>query len=173
MQLDPPVSSADHARGPADAPVTLVEFGDYECPYCKQASSILDGLATQFGSTLRIVFRNFPLSEIHRDALNAALVAESADMAQFWKLHDIMYVNQRRLDAESLVGYAVQAGVQSQVARAALEGSTLQRVRGDVTSGNQSGVNGTPTFFINGNRHVGDWSQQSLAHAIQKIAGKS
>ena len=172
MKLIAHVGSADHSRGPATAAGTLVEYAAYACPHAKRARGIVDSLARAFGSQLRIVFRNFTLVEIHPDALNAALVAESAGPAHFWRLHDLIFAGQPRLDVDSLIGYAEQAGIADNVARAALDGATLARVRADVASGNESGVNSTPTFFINGVQHAGDWSLEALADAIRRAAAK-
>ncbi len=170
VPLSPPVTPADRSLGPASAPVTLVEFGDYECSYCAEAHSIVKGLIAEFGDELCYVFRNYPLVQIHPHALGAALVAEAADDAQFWPLHDLLYANQDALDAESLIAMAQEAGVSQDRAMGALDGATQAKIRADVESGDASDLQGTPTFFINGRRHDGDWSQPALSQAIRAAA---
>jgi protein-disulfide isomerase len=162
-RLTPDVSSSDHAEGPPDAPVTLVEYGDYECPHCGAAHPIVAALRKQFAGKLRFVFRNFPLREAHPHAEHAAesaeAVAELGGNESFWKMHDTIYDNQDALDDESLVGYATDAGANGEQVRDALAKRTYNpHVRADFNSGVRSGVNGTPTFFINGKRFDGDWS---------------
>ena len=165
--LQQPVGEHDHAQGQADAPVTLVEYGDYQCPYCGMAFPVVQELQRRLGSKLRFVFRNFPLSEIHPYALHAAEAAESvaANSGEdaFWTMHDLIFTHQRdsatALDDDHLVDYAVEAGADGARVTADLAGKTrLARVRADFQSGIRSGVNGTPTFFINGERFDGDWS---------------
>src|ERR1700689_5261984 len=105
--LTEPVSAKDHAQGPASAPVTLVEYGDYECPYCGEAYAVLKAVKKQMGDSLRFVFRNFPLSEMHPFALAAAEAAEAAGaQGKFWQMHDMLYENQEQLEPKALVGYA-------------------------------------------------------------------
>lgn len=168
MSLHPPVTTADRRLGPSSAPVTLVEFGDYECSYCGQAHDIVKALIAEFGDDLRYVFRNYPLVQIHPYAMGASLVAEAADDEQFWILHDLLYANQDALDADDLIALAEQAGVPQQAAMDALNGATQAKIRADVESGDASGLEGTPTFFINGRRHDGDWSQAALSQAVSQ-----
>lgn len=170
MSLQPPVTTADRSLGPAHAPVTLVEFGDYECSYCGQAHDIVKGLIAAFGDQLRYVFRNYPLVQIHPYAMGASLVAEAAGPDQFWALHDLLYANQDALDADDLIVMAKRAGVAEQDAVDALNGATQAKIRADVESGDASGLEGTPTFFINGQRHDGDWSLAALTAAIRAAA---
>jgi len=166
MTLTPPVTSADHVQGDDSAPMTLVEFGDYECSFCAAAQDTIKALQYEFGGRLRFVFRNFPLLQIHPDALAAALVAEAAEPNQFWRLHDLMYANPGRLDADNLLAYAREVGVTEDKARAALDGATLSRVQRDIDSGESSRVQGTPAFFVNGRLHESEWQGQELAHAL-------
>ena len=165
--LTPPVSDRDHAQGPAHANVTLVEYGDYECPYCGSAYTIVKQLQEQMGTQLRFVFRNFPLSEAHPHALHAAIAAEAVGAHgedEFWQMHDTLYENQDALEDEDLVGYAEAIGVPgAEVINAFSGGEIADRVRADFRSGIRSGVNGTPTFFVNGERYDGNWSD---AHAL-------
>lgn len=171
MTLNPPVTREDHLRGDDDAPLTLVEFGDYECSFCAAAEETIRAVRTELGGRLRFVFRNFPLVQIHPRALAAALLAEAAEPDQFWRLHDLLYANADRLETEDLLAYAREAGLAEEKALAALDGATLGRVQEDVDSGDRSGVQGTPAFFVNGRLHVGDWSGQALTHALLRSAG--
>ena len=157
--LTPPVGPDDHAAGPANAPVTLVEYGDFECPYCGQAYPIVKALQERLGTRLRFVFRNFPLSESHPHAEHAAEAAEAAGaQGQFWEMHDALYEHQRALRDPALIGYATDLGLDAaRVARELETGAWTARVRADFLSGVRSGVNGTPTFFINGERYDGSW----------------
>ncbi|MBC7841407.1 MAG: DsbA family protein [Gemmatimonadaceae bacterium] len=161
-QLRPEVSADDHSVGPVDAPITLVEFGDYECPHCGRAYPVVKQLQATLGDSLRFVFRNFPLSEIHPHASAAAQAAEAAGESgsdPFWAMHDLLYEHQRHLDTHSLLRYAETAGADPVAVQHALDaGSYVERVNTDFMSGVRSGVNGTPTFFINGVRYNGDWS---------------
>jgi protein-disulfide isomerase len=166
MTLMPPVTSADHVQGDSNPPMTLVEFGDYECSFCAMAQDTIKALQDEFGGRLRFVFRNFPLMQIHPNALAAALVAEAAEPDQFWRLHDLLYANPGRLDADSLLAYAVEVGVSEDKAHAALDGATLSRVQRDIDSGEASLVQGTPAFFVNGRLYEGEWQGQELAHAL-------
>lgn len=160
QQLTPPVDESDHRRGPQDAPVTLVEYGDYECPSCLMAYPIIKEVQEQMGDRLQFVFRNFPLKEAHPHAAHAAEIAEAAaDQGKFWEMHDILYENQEALDDESLLEYAEAIGLDVERVMRALEGREYaRRVREDFRSGVKSGVNGTPTFFINGERYDGVWT---------------
>jgi protein-disulfide isomerase len=170
VSLHPPVTSADHTLGPSNAPLTLVEFGDYQCGYCAQAHDIVKSLIAEFGDDLRYVFRNYPLVQIHPYAMGAALAAESAGPEQFWALHDLLYANQDALDADDLIVMAKRCGVSEQAAIDALNGGTQAKIRADVESGDASGLEGTPTFFINGRRHDGDWSLERLSAALRAAA---
>lgn len=170
MGLQPAVKSEDRIMGAPDASVTLVEFGDYQCPYCGQAAPIVKALIDDFGPSVRFVFRNFPLVDMHPDAMNAALVAESADEKAFWELHRTLFSNQDALGPERLIAYAREVGVSENVARQGLGGSTRNKIESDIDSGNRSGVPGTPAFFINGRLHEGDWSRGSLSRAISEVS---
>jgi protein-disulfide isomerase len=158
-ELTPPVTSGDHSQGRDDAPVTLVEYGDYECPYCGMAFPIVRRIQARLGNRLRFVFRNFPLAEAHPHATAAAEVAEAAALqGKFWEMHDLLYEHQSALGAASLQAYVRKLGLDFAALEAALQsGAPHQRVRADFMSGVRSGVNGTPAFFINGRRFDGDW----------------
>jgi protein-disulfide isomerase len=172
MSLRPPVSDRDHSRGPADAPVTLVEYGDYECPHCGMAHPIVKAVQSRVGDQLRFVFRHFPISSNHPHAEHAAEMAEAAaERGKFWEMHDLLYENQDALEDEDLVGYAASLGIDPAWAASALQSGTFaERVRANFLSGVRSGVNGTPTFFINGVRHEGPWDEASLLGAIAEAA---
>lgn len=170
-----PVGPRDHAQGPADAPVTLVEYGDYECPHCGRAYPIVKRVQQRLGDRLRFVFRNFPLTEIHPHAAHAAEAAESVAShggeTAFWAMHDLIFEYQREGEAalgdEGLARLATQAGVNGKTIITDLdEDRFLERVREDFMSGVRSGVNGTPTFFINGKRYDGAWDEESLVKVV-------
>ena len=161
--LQPPVGPDDHFRGPADAPVVLVEYGDYQCPHCARAHDIVREVLARLGDRVRYVFRNLPLTDLHPDAGPAAEAAESVAAhggnEAFWDMHDILYKNQDALEVDDLLGYAEAAGVDAMaVAHDLSSGRQRHRVRADYHSAMQSGVSGTPTFFINGVRYDGSWS---------------
>ena len=171
--LTPPVGPNDHAAGPADAPVTLVEYGDFECPYCGQAYPIVKALQERLGKRLRFVFRHFPLSESHPHAEHAAETAEAAGaQGRFWEMHDALYEHQRALRDEALIGYATELGLDAaRVARELEDGAWTARVQADFRGGVRSGVNGTPTFFINGERYDGSWGDvDGFADALSDSA---
>ncbi|HMF88543.1 MAG TPA: DsbA family protein [Gemmatimonadaceae bacterium] len=172
-QLTPPVSAEDHIAGPDDAPVTLVEYGDYECPYCGMAHPIVNRARRELASQLRFVFRNFPLAEAHPHARTAAQAAEAAAaQGKFWEMHDMIFEHQDALEVEDLVGYAKELGLDTQKFARDLEAGTFaQRVRDDFRSGVKSGVNGTPTFFINGARYDGSWANEdAFIRALREAA---
>ena len=171
-RLTPPVSASDHAQGPADAPVTLVEFGDFECPHCGRAYPMVKAVQRSMGDNLRFVFRNFPLTSSHEHAEHAAEMAEAAgDRGKFWEMHDLLFEHQDELEDENLIAYAATLGIDPQWAAAALERETFrERVREDVTSGGRSGVNGTPTFYINGARYDGLLHPTALLEALVAAA---
>src|SRR5208282_2621778 len=157
-KLKPPVGANDHTQGPADAPITVVEYGDYQCPYCGEAYPITKALQKRLGKKLRFVFRNFPLSEAHPHAEHAAEAAEAAAaQGRFWEMHDMLYEHQDALDDDALLSYATDIGLDvDRFRREFSERKYLDRIREDFQSGIRSGVNGTPTFFINGHRHDGE-----------------
>ena len=171
-QLRYPVGPGDHVLGPEDAPVTLVEYGDFECPHCGRAYPIVERLRQRLGESLRFVYRHFPLSEIHPHAEHAAEMAEAAgERGKFWQMHHMLFEHQDALEDVDLVRYAVALGIDPTWAATALRlGSFAERVREQFVSGVRSGVNGTPTFFVNGRRHDGPWDGASLLQAIQEAA---
>ena len=167
-----PITPEDHNQGPENAEVTLVEYGDYECPHCGRAYPIVKQVQKHFRKRVRLVFRNFPLAEMHPHAEAAAEVAEFAGaQGKFWEMHDLLYENQDALEDDDLVRHA--KALRLDVPRFVKEmksGAHLERVRADLSSGVRSGVNGTPTFFINGARHDGPFDLGSLMAAIEEAA---
>jgi protein-disulfide isomerase len=153
--LTPPVSGRDHTQGPGNAPVTLVEYGDYQCPYCGAAYPVIRRLQKALGKKLRFVFRNFPLTQAHPYALIAAEAAEAAALqGKFWEMHDLIYENQESLEPDILPAWAEQVGLDLEKFGTAIkQGGVTQRIKEDRASGIRSGVNGTPSFFINGERY--------------------
>lgn len=168
--LRPPVGDDDHAIGDAGATITLVEFGDFECPFCGQAAQIVAALRETLGDRLRYVFRHFPLETMHPHALVAAEAAEAAaTQGQFWPMYERLYAAQDALDVRDLVDHADALGLDLERFTVDLETHRHEpRVRRDLRSGALSGVNGTPTFFIDGARHDGAWDYDALLAAIAR-----
>jgi protein-disulfide isomerase len=172
-RLTPPVSAHDHVAGPDDAPVTLVEYGDYECPYCGMAYPIVKVAQRELGTQLRFVFRNFPLAETHPHARRAAQAAEAAAaQGKFWAMHDMIFEHQSALEDADLLRYAETLDLDvARVARELEAGTYAKRVRDDFRSGVRSGVNGTPTFFVNGDRYDGSWTdEEAFIRALRDAA---
>jgi protein-disulfide isomerase len=163
-----PVNANDHRQGSADAAWTLVEYGDYECPVCGRAYPIVKQLQKRLGDQLLFVFRNFPLRQIHPHAERAAEAAEfAAADGRFWEMHDLLFENQQDLEDERLFQLAVQIGLSAQKLRRSLGSEIYQgRIDLDFREGIRSGVNGTPTFFINGVRHDGSFDFDTLLRAL-------
>jgi protein-disulfide isomerase len=173
-RLTVPVSDdRDHIQGPADAQATLVEYGDYECPYCGAAYPIVKEVQDRMGDTLRFVFRNFPISTSHPYAEQAAEAAEAgAAQGRFWEMHDLLFENQKRLHDKDLRGYAEQLGLDVERFESELaEHIHAPRVREDFMGGVRSGVNGTPTFYVNGARHDDSYELETLLAALERAAG--
>jgi protein-disulfide isomerase len=169
VSLRNPVTADDHAQGPATAPVTLVQYGDYECPSCGRAYPILKSVQRQLGSKLRFVFRNMPLTDAHPHAALAAEAAESAGaQGKFWQMHDALYEHQRHLSVETIRSLAENLGLDLARFDADLEAGRFQmRVKRDFTGGIKSGVKATPTFFINGELYDGPWDEESLVSVLR------
>jgi protein-disulfide isomerase len=175
--LKPPVGPEDHIQGGAGAEITLVEYGDFECPYCGAAYPILKRVQRRLGKKLRFVFRQFPIAESHPHAESAAEASESV-AAQggpkaFWRMHDQLFENQRALQYDDLARYAVKAGVKGDVVLNDLdEGRYRELVRESFMSGARSGVNGTPTLFIDGIRYDGPRDEEALVAALTLVEGR-
>ncbi|HEY8776939.1 MAG TPA: DsbA family protein [Gaiellaceae bacterium] len=170
-----PVSEdRDHILGSADAAVTLVEYGDYECPYCGAAYPIVKELQSQLGDGLRFVFRNFPITTSHPHAEQAAESAEAAAaQGRFWEMHDVLYENQARLRDPDLRGYAELVALDlGRFDRELAEHVHAARVREDFMSGVRSGVNGTPTFYVNGARHDDSYDLDTMLAALARAAAE-
>jgi protein-disulfide isomerase len=176
--LTVPVGGDDHVQGPADAPVTLVEYGDFECPHCGEAHEIVKEAQARFGDRMRFVYRHFPLTQIHHHAQAAAEASEAAAaQGKFWEMHDTLFENQEDLSEPALQNYAAEIGLDEEQFAADLENETYrEKVEADFLSGAESGVNGTPTFFINGVRFDGNWRSEDFFEALQggqtRIAGR-
>jgi len=170
----PVTEHRDHIQGPADAPVTLLEYGDYECPYCGAAYPIVKEVQARIGERLRFVFRNFPITTSHPHAERAAEAAEAAAAQRsFWPMHDVLYENQKRLGDEDLRTYAQQVGLDLDVFdRELAEHVHTARVQEDFMSGVRSGVNGTPTFYVNGARYDDSYDLDTLLGALEAAASR-
>ncbi|MEJ0087967.1 MAG: thioredoxin domain-containing protein [Pseudomonadota bacterium] len=169
FRLAEPVQATDHVRGPEHAPVTIVEYGDFECPSCKQAAGAVKLLLARFEQRVRFVFRHFPLVEVHPHALRAAEVAECAGaQGKFWQMHDLLFDKQNHLEAAQLRGYAESLGLDMARYTAELDDEIyLQRVREHQKSGHASGVRATPGFFINGRILDASYGLGALAEAVE------
>jgi Na+/H+ antiporter NhaA len=168
--LKPAVDPArDHIRGPVDAPLTLVEFADFECPFCGRATGMVRELRKRFGDELRYVLRHLPLVDVHPHAeLAAQAMEEAAAQGKFWELHDLLFDRQNELEFEDLLGYAGKVGIDvEEMARALDDERHAARVREDVVSAELSGARGTPTFFVGDRRHVGPYDAESLAAELE------
>src|SRR6266498_1303982 len=165
-----PVRPGDHVKGRENAPLTLVEYGDFQCPYCREAYPIVKQIQERLGGRLRFAFRNFPLTRIHQFAQHAAEAAEAAGaQGAFWQMHDRLFERQFALEDDNLIEYAQELGLDADRVAGELAAHTHKaRVRDDFMSGVRSGVNGTPTFFINGLRHDQSWAVDSLTAAIER-----
>jgi len=168
-RLDPPLGPGDHVQGPADAPLELVMYGDFQCPFCTAAQPILTRVRQRLDGRLRFGFRHFPLRERHPDAERAAQASEAAAAQDaFWPMHDALYGLRGRLGLEDILGAARDIGLDADRVRADLDAGTYaERVRRDVESALATGVGGTPTFFVDGVRHEGAFDVQSLMAALE------
>jgi protein-disulfide isomerase len=167
-RLAVPVGRQDHILGPANAPLTLMEYGDYECPFCGQAHPIVKDILRNFGNDLRFVYRHFPLSQVHPHALLAAQAAEAAGLqGRFWEMHDTLFENQQALEPEDILDYVGELALDVERFASDLEDDSLiRRIKNDFRGGVRSGVNGTPSFFINDVKYEGSWQDGALAEAL-------
>jgi protein-disulfide isomerase len=165
----PVAEDRDHIQGPAEAAVTLVEYGDYECPYCGAAYPIVKDVQARVSERPRFVFRNFPITTSHPHAEQAAEAAEAAGaQGTFWEMHDLLYENQQRLGDDDLRVHAEMLGLDvERFDRELAEHVHAARVHEDFMSGVRSGVNGTPTFYIDGVRHDGSYDLETLLVALE------
>ncbi len=166
------ISSNDHLRGSLTAASRLVIYGDYECPYTRKALVSVAAVRKDLGDSLVFAFRNFPLTEIHRHAMRAALAAEAADIqGKFWEMHDILFRRQSFLGDDELLTYARLLGLDEERFRGDFGGQRgLPRIEADVRSGERSGVEGTPGIFINGRQHLEDYDPTTLTSALVSLA---
>jgi predicted DsbA family dithiol-disulfide isomerase len=171
-----PVGAGDHARGPEDAPVTLVQYGDYECPYCAQAHPWLKELQERAGERVRFIFRHFPLDSVHPRARRAAQAAEAAAaQGRFWEMHDLLYDNREALGEEDLLKrYAAELGLDLRRFEEDLANDHhAWRIEEDRLGGTRAGVEGTPAFFVNGVRYTGSIDLDGLLAAVEEAASSS
>jgi protein-disulfide isomerase len=170
--LTPPVSSRDHAVGSPNASIVLVEYGDFECAFCAEAEPVLKALRRALADTMLFAFRHFPLAEAHPYAMHAAEAAEAAGaQGKFWLVHDYLFLHQDALEDSDLVEAAAAIGCEvERFVREMAEHRYAPRVREDFLSGIRSGVNGTPSLFINGVRYDGARDLDSLLAAIEQLA---
>ena len=174
-ELRIPINNHDHVIGPADAPVTLVEYGDYQCPHCQAAWPQVELVLHHFGRDLRYAYRHCPISTVHPMAKPAAEAAEFAGAHRlFWEMHSAIYANGHRLSGVTLFAIASQLGLDVAELRLALEQGTYgPKVEADSLGGIRSGVNGTPCFFVNGRRHDGSYAAPDLTAAIEAAKRKA
>jgi protein-disulfide isomerase len=170
MSLRPPVSENDHIQGNKNAPIELLEYGDYQCPHCGRAYPILKHIQKKLGTHLKFVFRNFPLTNVHPDAALAAVATEAANrQGKYWEMHDIVFENQADLSHTALTAYAKKVGLSiPQFEKDLADPVLLQKVEADFESGIRSGVNGTPTFYINGQKYNYSWEGDDLLEYLNR-----
>lgn len=171
------IGPEDHYLGPADAPIVLVEYGDYECPQCARAHAAVHVVLAELGEDVRFIFRNSPRGAIHPQAQIAAEAAESVAAHggndAFWDMHDLLFLNQDALEPDDLLAYAAAVGVdRTAVAQDLSTGAMTARVREDFTGGTGSGVHDTPTFFVNGRRFDGNWADAAAFAAALRAAAR-
>jgi protein-disulfide isomerase len=167
-KLTPPVNNYDHVRGPVEAPISLVEFGDYQCPHCGAAHPVVKQIQKNFWKKIKFVFRHFPLYNVHPYAMAAAIAAEAAGrQKKFWEMHDMIFENQELLSQQALLQFAMELGLDIALYRMDIADKVMtEKVEVDFDSGLRSGVNGTPSFFINGYKFNGGHNYTSLFEAI-------
>jgi protein-disulfide isomerase len=161
----------DHVEGVNDAPVELMEYADFECPYCGRAYQIVKKIQKELGKNLKFVFRNFPLTQMHPNALHAALAAEAAGaQGKFWEMHDILFENQEYLEDQYILEYAKKIGLDlAKFEKDFSKDEYYQKVKNDYESGVKEGVDGTPTFFINGKKFEGNWMSHEFIDYLKSL----
>jgi protein-disulfide isomerase len=167
-----PDPERDHLQGAIDAPIALLEYGDYECPFCGEAQPIVREIQRRLGEELCFAFRHFPLTNVHPHAEHAAEAAEAAaEQAAFWPMHEMLFANQDALDDESLAEYASSLGLdEARFIQDVVSGANAGRIQEDFSSGMRAGVNGTPCFFINGQRYDGARALEPFLAAVSQSA---
>ncbi len=168
LPVDP---GRDHVRGPARAPLTLVEYADFECPFCARATGAARELREHFGDELRYVFRHLPMSDVHPHSELAAVAAEAADaQGRFWQMHDLLFTRQNELEREDLIGYAADLDLDvEEFVRDLADEDLAQQVREDVAGAEASGARGTPTFFVDARRHTGPHDARTLTRQLEAL----
>lgn len=169
------ISPADHVRGRPDARIELLEYGDYQCPYCGRAHAAVQRIRDLLGDELRFAYRNFPLTHLHPQALAAAQAAEAAArQGRFWEMHDLLYDRQDHLEDRDLLRHAQELGLDLERFATDLDsGSVMRRIESDFAAGNRIGVHGTPTFFVNGERYDGPSEADALLAFIRSTTGEA
>jgi len=172
-KLTLPIAERDHIQGPIDARIALVEYGDYECPFCGEVYPVVKAIQQRLGDSLCFAYRNFPLANMHPHSFRAAEAAEAAGaQGKFWEMHDLLFENQDALEDKDLARYAVALGLDARrLMTEVLAGQYEARVREDFRSGTRGGVNGTPSFFINGARYDGARGLDALLAAVSQPRG--
>ena len=173
-KLTLPIAGRDHIQGPIDAPMTLVEYGDYECPYCGEAHYVVKAVQKRLGDRLCFAFRNFPLVNSHPHAEHAAEAAEAAHaQGKFWDMHDALFENQQALDDEDLAQYAAALDLDAdRLIREIGAGMYIERIREDFQAGTRAKIDGTPAFFINGVLYEGEPEVDSFLEVLSGSRGK-
>lgn len=168
------ISSTDHVKGADSARITLIEYGDFECPYCARAHQALSELLPQYGDDVRLVYRHMPLADMHPDATPAAEAAEAAGaQGKFWEMHDALFASQQNLSDAAFQALAEDIGLDGAAFADSLQGGKYaEKVASDAASGRQAGAHRTPTFFINGVQFDGDSDAQSLDQALSAALQK-
>lgn len=163
----------DHVLGPTDAPVVLIEYADFQCPYCAMAEPVVRRLRERFSDTMTYVFREYPLVDSHRYALLAARAAEAAGaQGKFWEMHDLLFEHQRALDPAHLARYAESLGLDvERFERDVASGAQDEKIEADMRSGDEAGVPGTPTFYVNGTQYFGPPEYEELRREIEEAGG--
>lgn len=168
------VNKNDHVQGPVNAPIELIEYADYQCPYCRKAYHIVKDIQKKLGDKVQFVFRNFPLTELHPHALHAAIAAEiAASHGKFWEMHDLLFENQNALDDYYLLEYAKKLGINAAEFETDFgKDRFYQKVKDDYDSGLENDVQGTPTFFVNGEVFDGNWTTSEFIEYLESLISK-
>ncbi len=169
------ITQNDHVQGPFDAPVEIIEYADYQCPYCKNAHYVIKEIHKQLGDNLKFIFRNFPLTDMHPYALHAAMAAEIAGgQNKFWEMHDTLYDNQDALDDYYLLQYAKDLNLDiDKFEKDFKDKKYLRKIQDDFESGTKNGVQGTPAFFINGKQYNGNWMSPDFIKHLHSFINKA
>jgi protein-disulfide isomerase len=172
-RLRVPISREDHSLGPENASITLIEYGDFECPHCARAFAAVHRLLDALEGDLRFIYRHFPVTQIHPHALERARAAEAAGLqGRFWEMHALLYENQEEVGEDSLLSFARTLGLDLSRFEADQGSPQVQeKIERDIEGGVRGGVNGTPTFFVNGVRYDGDWSRPGFLEELMQAAG--